>query len=92
MVENRVYKSNVLQITKNDGNDLKWTKISSSNLKKNAFEKNLWKKRKKKKICQIGADLNPGPTGYEPLTLPQSYRCYDMKMLKIDDFILTLPN
>ena len=48
--------------------------------------------KKGKKIRQIGADLNSGPLGYGRSTIPQSYRCYDMKMLKIDDFILTLPN
>ena len=45
--------------------------------------------KKGKKIRQIGADLNSGPLGYGRSTLPQSYRCYDMNVLKIELLRLT---
>ena len=49
------------------------------------FEKNLGTKKRWKKKFQIGADLNPGPAGYELSTLPRSYRSNDIERLKIAD-------
>ena len=49
-------------------------------------------KKRWKRVGQIGADLNPGPAGYKADALPQSYRRFDVEMLKIKELILRLPN
>ena len=77
MVENRVYISNVLQITKNDRNDLKWTKMSSSNLKKMFLKKTCEKKEKKNfTLARQGIELqSPGRKACVPRSKPSPLRC-----------------
>merc|ERR1711860_42213 len=68
MVRNRYYVSNILQTLKNDQNDLKWTKMSSSNLKKMYLKKTCEKKEKKK--IYIGAAGNRSPVSWAPGVCP----------------------
>ena len=49
-------------------------------------------KKKMKKVFWRGRDLNPGLRRDRPLSFVLSYRRFNVEMLKIDDFILSLPN
>ena len=91
MVENRVYISNVLQITKNDRNDLKWTKMSSSNLKKMYLKKTCEKKEKKNLHWRVG-ESNSSLLGARRVSFVLSHRRFDVEMLKINEFIITKSN
>ena len=92
MVENRVYISNVLQITKNDRNDLKWTKMSSSNLKKMYLKETCEKKEKKNNFHWRGGESISSLLGARRLSFILSHRHFDVEMLKINEFIITKSN
>ena len=46
----------------------------------------------KKNLLWRGGESNSGPLGYELSMLPQSYRYCDMKMFKINEYVLSLSN
>ena len=55
-------------------------------------EKNLGTKKKDEKKSKHRRGFEPGLPGREAGALPRSYRCFDVKMLKINEFIITKSN
>ena len=48
--------------------------------------------KKGKKILSDPRGFEPGSSGREADALPRSYRCFDVEMLKINEFIITKSN